>query len=271
MECNVPTDVVFSFTGLTLRGGQSGPHADGWGLALYEGRFARVFLEPEPACSSVLAAFLRDNPIRTLMAVAHVRRRTQGGVSLENTHPFKRVMWGRDWTFAHNGTLERVRQRPLSRWHPVGETDSEYAFCWLLEQLEAAFPAGDPGPDDEVFTRTIAQLGGTLGAEGSCNFLLGDGRRLYARCGTRLCYLIRQAPFGRATLRDADVQIDFGAVTSRSDRVAVVATEPLTRDETWTIGQPGTLWVFGNGHLRATLVSADPSGRPEWSREPDAA
>ncbi|HEU4535811.1 MAG TPA: class II glutamine amidotransferase, partial [Polyangiaceae bacterium] len=49
MECNVPTDIVFSFTALSLRGGLKGPHGDGWGLALYEGRAARVFLEPESA------------------------------------------------------------------------------------------------------------------------------------------------------------------------------------------------------------------------------
>jgi len=34
MECNVPTDIMFSFAGLSARGGRRGPHADGWGLAL---------------------------------------------------------------------------------------------------------------------------------------------------------------------------------------------------------------------------------------------
>ena len=53
------------------------------------------------------------------------------------------------------------------------------------------------------------------------------------------------------------MRIDFSAVTSARDRVAVVATEPLTRDEEWQIGTPGTLWVFDRGTLLATL----PSGR----------
>ncbi|HSS40503.1 MAG TPA: class II glutamine amidotransferase, partial [Polyangia bacterium] len=104
MECNVPTDITFSFTGFALRGGKTGPHADGWGVALYEGKFARSFLEPKPACDSAMASFIRDNPIKTLLAVAHVRKKTRGKASLENTHPFKRVLWGRDWVFAHNGT-----------------------------------------------------------------------------------------------------------------------------------------------------------------------
>src|SRR5215475_12429921 len=95
MECNVPTDIVFSFSGLALRGGRRGPHADGWGLALYEGRAVRTFLEPAAAAESKLAAYIRSHPIKTLLAIAHVRKRTRGEVSLANTHPFVRELWGR--------------------------------------------------------------------------------------------------------------------------------------------------------------------------------
>jgi predicted glutamine amidotransferase len=254
MDCNVPTDIVFSFTGFALRGGKTGPHADGWGVALYEGRFARSFLEPTPACTSAMADFIRQNPIKTLLSIAHVRRKTRGRASLENTHPFKRVLWGRDWVFAHNGTLPKIKRRKLKLEAPLGETDSEYAFCWMLEQLRAAFPGGYPRQVRKLWSK-IAALGAELGAEGKFNFLLADGRHLFARCGTKLCYIVRQAPFGRATLRDADLEIDFSAVTTANDRVAVVATEPLTRDEIWQEGNPGTLWVFERGALRAELPS----------------
>jgi predicted glutamine amidotransferase len=147
-----------------------------------------------------------------------------------------------------------VRRRKLSSEHPVGETDSEHAFCWMLEQLRAAFPGGYPRETRRLWT-TIAELGAELGADGKFNFLLADGRHLYARCGTKLCYIARKAPFGRATLSDAELQIDFSAFTTPRDRVAVVATVPLTRDETWHMGQPGTMWVFRGGQLRATLPS----------------
>src|SRR5579872_2378715 len=228
MSCNLPTDIVFSFTGFALRGGKTGPHADGWGLALYQGRYARTFLEESPACASAMAAFIRQNPIKTLLAVAHVRKKTRGRAALENTHPFDRTMWGRHWVFAHNGTLPHIKSRRL-RWElPIGDTDSEHAFCWILEQLRAAFPGGYP-KNRRALWQAVADLGGELGAEGKLNFLLADGRHLFARCGTKLAYIVRQAPFGRATLRDAELQIDFSAVTTADDRVAVVATEPLTR------------------------------------------
>jgi predicted glutamine amidotransferase len=222
-----------------------------------------MFLEPAPAFDSPLALFLRDNPIRTLLAVAHVRQRTVGTPTLENTHPFKRVLWGRDWVFAHNGTLPEVKDNPLGEFTPVGNTDSEHAFCWLLSELRAAFPAGYPEERPADLWRCVAEFGGRLGAGGTFNFLLADGCHLYARCATKLCYIIRQAPFGQATLRDAEIQVNFSALTKPEDRVVIVATEPLTRDEIWTDGVPGTLWVFRNGRLQAVLKSHDPDRRPE--------
>ena len=99
-------------------------------------------------------------------------------------------------------------------------------------------------------------VGAELGYDGSFNFLLGDGRHLYARCATKLCYIIRKAPFGIASLSDDDIRIDFSTVTTPKDRVAIVATTPLTTNEMWTHGQPGDLWVFKAGRLAATLCSS---------------
>jgi glutamine amidotransferase len=254
MECNVPTDIVFSFSGLALRGGKKGPHRDGWGLCLYEGNAVRTFLEPTAAADSPLARFLRENPIKTLLAVAHVRKKTRGTVSLANTHPFVRELWGRTFVFAHNGTVKNVRRHPLGRFRPIGETDSEHAFCALLAALEEAFPKGYP-PKPRALWNVVAEAGATIGKNGTFNFLLGDGTHLYARCATRLHYIIRKAPFRHATLADDDLVVDFAEVTTPRDRVAVVATSPLTRDEVWTEGAPGHMWVFEDGALKATLLS----------------
>ena len=253
MECNVPTDIVFSFSGLALRGGAKGPHADGWGLALYDGNAVRTFLEPTPACSSALASYVRANPIKTLLAIAHVRKKTRGETSLANTHPFVREIWGRTMTFAHNGTVKNVRRFPLTRYRPIGNTDSEYSFCVILDGLHKRFKSY-PRSRKELWN-AVAELGGKLGGHGTFNFLLGDGTHLFARCATKLAYIIRKAPFKQATLADDDLSVDFAAVTTPNDRVVVVATVPLTRDEEWTHGEPGNLWVFSGGTLRATLAS----------------
>lgn len=251
MECNVPTDITFSFHGLAARGGKCGPHADGWGLALYEGKLARVFLEPEAAAHSALATFVREHPIKTLLAIAHVRRKTRGGVGLVNTHPFTRELWGRHFVFAHNGTVKR--QHKLGRFKPIGDTDSESAFCALLAALEHDFKDYPKSAAD--LANAVAAHAGRIGKGGTFNMLLGDGSQLFARCSTKLHYILRHSPFKQATLADEDLTIDFAAVTSPKDRVAVIATMPLTRDETWTQGEPNTLWVFKSGKLARTLPS----------------
>jgi glutamine amidotransferase len=238
---------VFSFSGLALRGGAKGPHSDGWGLALYDGNAVRTFLEPTAAAHSPLASYVRQNPIKTLLAIAHVRRRTRGKVSLANTHPFVRELWGRTFTFAHNGTVKCA----LERFQPIGNTDSEYAFCVMLEGLHQRFPSY-PRQRRKLW-EAIAEISGQLGCTGTFNFLLGDGIHLFARCATKLCYVIRKAPFTQCTLADDELTVDFSQVTTPSDRVAIVATAPLTRNETWVHGVPGNLWVFSGGKLCTTL------------------
>lgn len=253
MECNVPTDIVFSFAGLASRGGKAGPHGDGWGLALYDGKLARTFLEPHPAASSPLATFVREHPIKTLLAIAHVRRKTRGGLGLANTHPFVRELWGRHFVFAHNGTVKNAFKLKLGRFKPIGETDSEHAFCALLGALEHEFKDYPRSQSD--YAAAVARYAGTIGRDGTFNMLLGDGKQLFARCSTKLHYIVRQSPFKRATLVDEDLSVDFAAMTTPNDRVAVVATMPLTRDETWTAGVPNTMWLFRAGKLVKTLAS----------------
>jgi predicted glutamine amidotransferase len=142
---------------------------------------------------------------------------------------------------------------PLGDFRPVGDTDSEYAFCALLHYLRSQFPAY-PRSRRALYA-AVAEFGARMGRAGTLNFLLGDGENLFARCATKLHYIIREAPFRQATLSDEDVGVDFSQVTTPTDRVAVIATAPLTCDETWHAGKPGTLWVFREGKLAATLAS----------------
>jgi predicted glutamine amidotransferase len=139
MNCNVPTDICFSFTGFQARGGATDVHSDGWGIAFFEGRGTRVFLDPKPSCTSPVAELVRQYPIRSKSVIAHIRKATQGAIGLENTHPFMRELWGRYWIFAHNGNLVDFAPALDGSFVPVGLTDSERAFCWLLQRLRQRF------------------------------------------------------------------------------------------------------------------------------------
>lgn len=106
MSANVPTDICFSFTGLVQRGGGTGPHKDGWGITFYEGKGCRTFKDPQPSFQSPIAKLVQEYPIKSCSVIAHIRQANRGIVALENTHPFTRELWGRNWTYAHNGQLE---------------------------------------------------------------------------------------------------------------------------------------------------------------------
>jgi predicted glutamine amidotransferase len=245
MNCNVPTDIVFSFTGFQQRGGRTDDHGDGWGIAFYEGKGCRMFLDPNPAAHSQVAEFVRHYPIRSLNVVAHIRKATRGPVGLDNTHPFQRELWGRYWIFAHNGTLEDYRPAAGERYRPVGTTDSEAAFCELLDTLCRRFAARAPDPD--ALRAEIAAWAARLSCLGSFNFILCDGERLFVHCSTNLSYIERRAPFTKARLLDAELEVDFSEVTARDDRVAVIATLPLTDNEQWSTLAPREFAVFHQG------------------------
>ncbi|HQE41491.1 MAG TPA: class II glutamine amidotransferase, partial [Zoogloea sp.] len=187
----------------------------------------------------------RNYPIHSLNVIAHIRKATHGVVTLENTHPFQRELWGRYWVFAHNGHLKGFQPTLYGEFRPVGQTDSELAFCHLMETLRRRFPDGEPARD--TLFATVREIAAEIGSFGEFNFLLSNGTCLFAHCATRLSYIVRKAPFASAHLKDQDITVDFTELTTPGDRVAVVATTPLTDNEEWTPIAPGTLMLFVDG------------------------
>ncbi len=241
MNANTPTDVMFSFTGLATRAAE---HKDGFGIAFFEDKGLRLFVDPASALDSPVAEMVRRYPIKSDNVIAHIRKATQGHVALENCHPFVRELWGRYWVCAHNGDLKDFHPRLHGAFRPVGSTDSERAFCWLMQELAKAH-AGVPTVDE--LSCTLRELLPALHAHGTFNLLLSNGQALWAHGSTHLYWLQRRHPFGRARLADEDLSVDFGALTTPDDRVAVIATQPLTADERWQPFEPGELRVFVGG------------------------
>ena len=245
MNCNVPTDIVFSFTGFVHRGGRTDTHHDGWGIAFFEGAGVRHFVDHQAAIASPIAELIKQYPIKSTNVIAHIRKATQGQVALENCHPFVRELWGKYWVFAHNGDLKEFAPVLDGAFRPVGTTDSELAFCYVMQELRRRF--GDQAPDLAALRVALAELSAGIAAFGTFNMTLSDGAALYVHCSTKLCYVVRQYPFVTACLSDEDLTIDFSQVTTPQDRVAVIVTEALTTNEVWTDFLPGELKVFVDG------------------------
>ena len=242
MNANTPTDVMFSFTGLATRADE---HKDGFGIAFFEDPGLRLFVDHHGARSSPVAELVKRYPIKSGNVIAHIRKATQGRVALQNTHPFMRELWGRYWVFAHNGDLKQFAPILDGAFRPVGSTDSELAFCYLLQQLRRRF--GDSRPPLADLRAALAELVAEIAVHGTFNMMLSSGEELFAHCSTQLFYLVRQHPFVTAELSDEDVSVDFSQVTTPNDRVAIIVTQPLTTNERWTAFAPGELKLFVDG------------------------
>lgn len=245
MSANVPTDICFSFAGLMQRGGRTGPHRDGWGICMYEGRGVRTFHDPRPSVASEIAALIQRHSIKSRIVLSHIRKANRGRVCLANTHPFMRELWGATWSFAHNGQLKGIKKRALRHYQPVGTTDSEYAFCWMLDRVRTELPERPKRP--RQLWHLVDALADELDELGTFNFLLSDSYGLYVYCSSHMCWLTRRHPFGKARLIDTGAVVDFKHETTPDDIVTVIASRPLTDNEHWHHMSPGTLEVFKSG------------------------
>ena len=257
MNSSKPAALDFSFEGFAERGGRTGEHKDGWGIAFHADNGCRLITETCSSVDSALAASLRQNPVRARNIVAHIRKATHGRVAPHNTHPFTRELWGKTWSFAHNGELKSWDAPADPRFIASGDTDSERAFCHLLAGLGQRFPHSAPARA-ELFAALNA-LSADIAAHGSFNFILSDGELLFAHCSTHLHYVVREYPFSVAKLIDCELSIDFRRHNHLDDRIAVIATQPLTSNEDWIAFAPGELKMFIGGEA----VAAGARG-PRW-------
>lgn len=209
------------------RGGATADNPDGWGVVWRDMGILHQEREPLPGCSSARFSSVIDS-LRSDLIVAHVRKARWPPVNtLGNTHPFVHPCCGRQWVFAHNGlvpemvNIESVNREKACR--PVGETDSEFAFCHLLSHVMGYYPM----PSAETpWIEVLATISELIAGHGKFNFLLSDGDHLIAYGHDRLHFL-----------------------ESRDDGVesALVATEPLGHQEGWTPFEAGELRIYRAG------------------------
>lgn len=84
---------------------------------------------------------------------------------------------------------------------------------------------------------------------------------MIARCSTNLHYVARKAPFGKA-LRDDDVVIDFSQFTQPQDKVTIITTQPLTKNENWVKMKNGGYVFFKDGDLIYEIEGTLPDCKP---------
>ncbi len=254
MSSRQPVQLTFSLETLASHSAPPGNHRDGWGAAFYQGQDVALFREPTMASESLLVRCLTKQGPRTTLAIVHIRQATSGAVTLANTQPFMREHRGRMHVFAHNGDLpgiERSFNLAYDRYRPVGTSDSEHAFCALLERFigTTAWPSWRERLSIlEGFAADLRQLG-------TANFLYGDGDTLFAHGD-------RRTQAGTGTLaapglflysclcpdENQSINAPELSIAPGFREVTLIASVPLTdREVVWRPFREGELVATANG------------------------
>jgi len=258
MSSRRSTQLNFSLGTLATHSASGSTTRDGWGVAFYQGNDASLFREPVAASDSPLVRFLQSQGPSTTLAISHIRHATRGAVDLSNTQPFMRELAGRAHVFAHNGNLvgiERAANLELDRYRPVGTTDSEHAFCALLERLRVLWKSASPPPALLERRSVVSAFAADLCKLGPANFLYTDGDVLFAHGHRRIQSATGHiAPPGLCVWSchcpDPDKPVHASGVTVAPgfQEMVLVASVPLTA-EPWRPLAEGELVTVSAGTL----------------------
>ena len=257
----------FRLSGLDQRAQDA---AYGWGFAWYpeQSGAALVVKDPTSVGENAMIKLLREwDRFESTTFLAHLRGAART-LQERDTHPFSRAHGGRDWVFAHNGDLspsggtlaDSLPLGPVGMHEPIGRTDSEHAFCWLLNQAQ------------QTGARALADIGWdvlhgwfrTINALGTANIVVSDGRDLAVYSDQQSynpLHLARLTPPNVPVgLQTPDFGIGLDDARERTRTVLVFSTEPLL-PEGFERMAPGQLAVARRG---AFIFDSDPetsSGR----------
>ncbi|OHB78630.1 MAG: hypothetical protein A2V98_06680 [Planctomycetes bacterium RBG_16_64_12] len=236
-------------------------NGDGFGVAWYVPEVSpepAVFRSIQPAWNNMN---LRDlaRVTRSPVVLAHVRAASAGtGVSEANCHPFA---LGR-LAFMHNGAvpefsrLKRQLQQRLSDQAfsaIAGTTDSEHMFALFRDHLAGANGANRTEAMADALEATLAdvvQLARQCGItkNPSLNVAVCDGRCAVV---SRYTSGSSQAPSlyyhtgKRYACEDGQCRM---VAAEKSHHAVMVASEPLTDEETWTVVPGGQMMLIHPDH-----------------------
>lgn len=228
----------------------------GWGFAWYpaEDYAAMVIKDPTSIGDNAMTKVLRDwERFQSDLFVCHLRGAAERATQ-EDTQPFSRSYAGRDWIFTHLGRLggglaRRIPLRQGTPFDPIGRTDSEHAFCWLLDLFHARG------------VRRLAEVGWNvlhdwlraLDDLGCATILLSDGEDLVIHQDRQrqegLFWRRQVAPQPAGLLESDDIALDLSRAHGGRRTVFLLSGVPLS-DEPWEPMYPGQMLVVRQGALR---------------------
>jgi predicted glutamine amidotransferase len=248
--------VDYSLHEFSRHGGLSHLNKSGWGMSFQQDLDTLLIKEAMPAFDSAWVKFIHDQHLSSTCILAHVRYATKGEPVFENTHPFKREAFGRAHVFAHNGSLGGYEEAlPLhsTTFLPMGQTDSEHAFCYLLNELFDLWKTSPPSLNEKL--EVLSNVALKMRATGSANFLYSDGEFLFAHADKRRydsegTFGPNQSPaLHWIARRDFKASgLDLKSQDSPNQKTLLLASVPLS-DDNWEGLPRGTIIAAQSGQI----------------------
>lgn len=163
---------------------------DGWGIAFF---YEKEVLLEKQEISALKSGYLKARlPMYTgaKEMIAHIRLATKGHIEYENTHPFIcRDNTGRNWTFAHNGTIFENAEVDRMFYEQKGQTDSERILLYIIKRMNMRYPE----TKSAAFRfRLLEEIVKEITPENKVNLLLYDGEIMYVHSNYRNSLYMKQ-------------------------------------------------------------------------------
>lgn len=234
---------------------------DGWGVGFYPGEepSTTVIKEYAPPAASLRRELVKAwQHLASSVVVVHIRQAQWGPLTDANTQPFHRSYAGRDWLFAHAGSLQIAPEVTGAVFEPVGQTDTERVFCLLMNRVAEKGWRRIADFDADVVLGWLRELDGY----GVLNIVWTDGLDLLAYADSQGgegtdeggLYLWRRfPPYNGKAFGDDDLLVDLFKRGISSHRGLIVCSARLKQDgggENWEFMRPGELIIARDGSVR---------------------
>jgi len=168
-----------------------------------------------------------------------------------DTQPFRQSFGGYDWLFLHNGQLDRTALKELHKdpsglLEPVGKTDSELAFRFLLGRLQALSAKELTDIRGSELLTWMEELDGL----GTADLVVSDGRSLaiyHGKNSERNLYFHRVLPSEKPPIFESEL-VSLNLEDPRDSLRTVFLVSSFQFDETsFQPMEPGRLIIVRRG------------------------
>lgn len=216
LSFDCPTSPELSLSSIT-ESTATEENSHGWGIAWYptEDFAAAVIKDTKTQSRDFLAQTLSDwKRFNSTLFLCHLRGASKR-ISQQDTQPFSRSHAGRDWLLSHSGDLISnykdalpLGEDPL--FEPIGKTDSEHAFCWLLAQIARSKARKLKEVGWEKLHASLKQINDL----GTANIIISDGIDMIVyqdQNGINPLYWLRdQPPHKQTVFGSGNTKLEIG-------------------------------------------------------------